>query len=99
MATSFDRIKTALADHYEIERELGHGAMATVYLARDLKLNRQVAVKVLIADLSFALGPERFRREIDLATRLSQDNSAFFPLIPRAPRQSRCSFPEETPEL
>jgi TolB-like protein len=71
MATSFDRIKTALADHYEIERELGHGAMATVYLARDLKLNRQVAVKVLIADLSFALGPERFRREIDLATHMS----------------------------
>jgi TolB-like protein len=71
MATSFDRIKTALADHYEIERELGHGAMATVYLARDLKLNRQVAIKVLIADLSFALGPERFRREIDLATHLS----------------------------
>jgi serine/threonine-protein kinase len=71
MATSFDRIKTALAERYEIERELGHGAMATVYLARDLKLNRQVAVKVLIADLSFALGPERFRREIDLATHLS----------------------------
>jgi len=71
MAASFDRIKTALADRYEIERELGHGAMATVYLARDLKLNRQVAVKVLIADLSFALGPERFRREIDLATHLS----------------------------
>ena len=71
MATSFDRIKSALADHYLIERELGHGAMATVYLARDLKLNRQVAVKVLIADLSFALGPERFRREIDLATHLS----------------------------
>jgi serine/threonine-protein kinase len=71
MATSFDRIKAALADRYEIERELGHGAMATVYLARDLKHNRQVAVKVLIADLSFALGPERFRREIDLATHMS----------------------------
>ncbi|HMI48993.1 MAG TPA: serine/threonine-protein kinase, partial [Gemmatimonadaceae bacterium] len=45
--------------------------MATVYLAHDVKLNRQVAVKVLLADLAFALGPERFRREIDLATKLS----------------------------
>ena len=71
MPTSFDRLKTALADRYEIERELGHGAMATVYLARDLKHNREVAVKVLIADLGFALGPERFRREIDLASHLS----------------------------
>ena len=71
MPTSFERIKAALASQYEIERELGHGAMATVYLARDLKHNRQVAVKVLTADLAFALGPERFRREIDLATHLS----------------------------
>jgi serine/threonine protein kinase len=47
MATPFDRIKTALADHYEIERELGHGAMATVYLARDLKLNRRSRSKSL----------------------------------------------------
>jgi len=69
--TSFERIKAALASQYEIERELGHGAMATVYLARDLKHNREVAVKVLTADLAFALGPERFRREIDLATHLS----------------------------
>jgi len=71
MPSSFERLKAAIADHYEIERELGHGAMATVYLARDVRLNRQVAVKVLLADLAFALGPERFRREIDLATKLS----------------------------
>jgi len=71
MSTQFDRIRTAIADHYEIERELGHGAMATVYLARDLKLNREVAVKVLLPELGFALGPERFRREIELATHLS----------------------------
>jgi len=71
MPSSFDRLKAAIADHYEIERELGHGAMATVYLARDVRLNRQVAVKVLLADLAFALGPERFRREIALATKLS----------------------------
>jgi serine/threonine protein kinase/tetratricopeptide (TPR) repeat protein len=71
MATSFDRLRNAIADRYEIERELGHGAMATVYLAKDLKHNREVAVKVLLADVGFALGPERFRREIDLASHLS----------------------------
>ena len=71
MATSLDRLRSAISSRYEIERELGHGAMATVYLARDLKHNREVAVKVLIADLGFALGPERFRREIDLASHLS----------------------------
>jgi TolB-like protein/tetratricopeptide (TPR) repeat protein len=71
MPTSLDRLKNAIAARYEIERELGHGAMATVYLARDLKHNREVAVKVLLADVGFALGPERFRREIDLASHLS----------------------------
>ena len=71
MSTQFDRIRNASADHYEIEGELGHGAMATVYLARDLKLNREVAVKVLLPELGFALGPERFRREIELATKMS----------------------------
>ncbi|HEV7595822.1 MAG TPA: protein kinase [Gemmatimonadaceae bacterium] len=71
MATSLDRLRKAIASRYEIERELGHGAMATVYLAKDLKHNREVAVKVLLTDVGFALGPERFRREIDLASHLS----------------------------
>ena len=71
MASSLERLRTAIASRYEIERELGHGAMATVYLARDLKHDREVAVKVLLADVGFALGPERFRREIALATHLS----------------------------
>jgi eukaryotic-like serine/threonine-protein kinase len=71
MSTSLERLRTAIASRYEIERELGHGAMATVYLARDLKHDREVAVKVLLADVGFALGPERFRREITLATHLS----------------------------
>ncbi len=71
MSTSLERLRTAIASRYEIERELGHGAMATVYLARDLKHDREVAVKVLLADVGFALGPERFRREIALATHLS----------------------------
>ena len=54
----------ALADRYRIERELGAGGMATVYLAQDLKHHRQVAVKVLRPELAAALGPERFIREI-----------------------------------
>ena len=71
MPTSLDRLKIAIADRYAIEHELGHGAMATVYLARDLKHKREVAIKVLLPELGFALGPERFRREIDLASHLS----------------------------
>jgi TolB-like protein len=71
MPTSLDRLKTAIAERYEIVRELGRGAMATVYLAKDLRHNRDVAVKVLLTDVGFALGPERFRREIDLASHLS----------------------------
>ncbi|MFL5494070.1 MAG: protein kinase domain-containing protein [Gemmatimonadales bacterium] len=57
----------ALRDRYTLERELGHGGMATVYLARDLRHDRLVALKVLRSDLAAALGPERFEREIRLA--------------------------------
>lgn len=71
MPTSLERLRTAVASQYEIERELGHGAMATVYLAKDLKHDREVAVKVLRDDVGFALGAERFRREIELVTHLS----------------------------
>jgi serine/threonine-protein kinase len=71
MPTSLDRLRTAIAERYEIERELGHGAMATVYLARDLKHDRRVAVKVMRDDVGFAMGAERFKREIELVTHLS----------------------------
>ncbi|MDQ2767764.1 MAG: serine/threonine-protein kinase [Gemmatimonadota bacterium] len=72
MATNgLDRLKTALEGRYEIVRELGRGGMATVYLAKDLKHDREVAIKVLLPDLGMALGPERFRREIQLATKIS----------------------------
>jgi Protein kinase domain len=57
-----------------LERELGHGGMATVYLANDLKHNRPVAIKVLRRELAAALGPERFLREIQIAARLNHPN-------------------------
>jgi serine/threonine-protein kinase len=57
-------LATALRDRYALERELGRGGMATVYLAKDLKHERQIALKVLHPDLAGALGPERFLREI-----------------------------------
>jgi serine/threonine-protein kinase len=71
MRNSLERLRTSLADRYAIERELGRGGMATVYLARDLKLDRPVAVKVLLEELGMALGPDRFRREITIASQLS----------------------------
>jgi len=64
------RLTAALADRYRIERELGAGGMATVYLAEDLKHHRKVAVKVLRADLAASLGPERFLREVTIAANL-----------------------------
>ena len=64
------RLKAALADRYRIERELGAGGMATVYLAQDLKHDREVAIKVLHPDLAAALGGERFLAEIKTTARL-----------------------------
>jgi serine/threonine-protein kinase len=60
----------ALADRYTIEREIGRGGMATVYLAHDVKHGRPVAIKVLKPELSATLGSERFLREIQTAARL-----------------------------
>ncbi|HEY6853087.1 MAG TPA: protein kinase [Gemmatimonadales bacterium] len=60
----------ALADRYRIERELGRGGMATVFLAHDLKHDRPVALKVLHPDLARVVGPDRFLREIRLSARL-----------------------------
>lgn len=70
MTDAQDRLTAVLADRYRIERELGAGGMATVYLAEDLKHRRQVAIKVLKPELSSAVGPERFLREIEIAARL-----------------------------
>ncbi|MCH6547828.1 MAG: protein kinase [Gemmatimonadetes bacterium] len=70
MTASFDQFKTALADRYAIEAEIGAGGMATVYRAEDLKHRRKVAVKVLRPELAAAVGADRFLREIEVAAKL-----------------------------
>jgi serine/threonine protein kinase/tetratricopeptide (TPR) repeat protein len=64
-------LTSALADRYRIERELGAGGMATVYLAHDLRHDRKVALKILRPDVALTLGADRFLREIQLVARLS----------------------------
>jgi serine/threonine-protein kinase len=64
------RLTTALGDRYLIERELGSGGMATVYLAKDLKHERDVALKVLRPELGAVLGPDRVLAEIKITARL-----------------------------
>jgi serine/threonine protein kinase/Tfp pilus assembly protein PilF len=71
LALPIERLRESLADSYTIDRELGRGGMATVYLAQDCKHDRVVALKVLHPDLAASLGPERFLREIKLAARLN----------------------------
>ncbi len=66
-----DRLQSALGASYTLERELGRGGMATVYLADDVKHHRQVAIKVLRAELGSLLGPDRFLREVGIAARLN----------------------------
>jgi serine/threonine-protein kinase len=65
-----NRLQASLADRYRIERELGHGGMATVFVAHDLKHDRPIALKVLHPDLARVMGPERFLREIRICSRL-----------------------------
>jgi serine/threonine-protein kinase len=69
-----DRLRAALADRYRLERELGRGGMATVWRARDLRHERDVAIKVLRPELSAAIGADRFQREIRLTAQLQHPN-------------------------
>src|SRR5262245_57621052 len=71
MTDTRERLQAALGSTYALERELGQGGMATVYLARDLRHDRQVALKVLRPDLAESLGRDRFVREIRMAARLA----------------------------
>jgi serine/threonine-protein kinase len=67
----FAQLKERLADRYTLEKELGRGGMAIVYLAHDVRHDRKVAIKVLHEEVSVVLGPQRFRREIQFASKLS----------------------------
>ncbi len=71
MAEAAHRLQDSLSGRYHIERELGRGGMAAVYLADDLKHHRSVAIKVLDPELAAAIGAERFLREIQIAARLN----------------------------
>lgn len=71
MPIDLDTLQEALSDRYAIEREVGSGRMAVVYLATDLRHDRQVAIKVLRPDVAASLGARRFLREIDIAAHLT----------------------------
>ena len=80
MPDALPRLSEALADRYRLEKELGAGGMATVYLAQDLKHNRKVAVKVLRPELAAVIGAERF---------LSRDHHHRQPAAPAHPAALR----------
>jgi serine/threonine-protein kinase len=71
---SIEQLRAALAGRYEVERLVGQGGMAAVYLARDLRHGRQVAIKVLRAELALSIGADRFLREIRVAASLQHPN-------------------------
>jgi prepilin-type processing-associated H-X9-DG protein len=84
------RLATALAGSYEIERELGHGGGAFVFLAHDLRENRLIAIKVLRPELTAAMGEARFHREIEIARTLHHDN--ILPLLDSGSSQGLVYF-------
>ena len=74
MTDVFDCLKAALADRYAVEREIGAGGMATVYLAHDVKHDRKAALQVLKPELAATLGAERLLVEIRIAAKLNHPN-------------------------
>lgn len=74
MIEPVERLRTVLAGQYAIERELGRGGMALVYLAQDLRQRRPVAIKILRPGLTESVGTARFVREIRIASRLTHPN-------------------------
>ena len=71
-----DAVRTAFADRFDVLRELGHGGMASVFLARDRKHDREVALKVLHPDLARSITGERFLREVAIAAKLTEEEVA-----------------------
>ncbi len=92
MSDLFRSLQTALADRYQLERELGHGGMATVYLARDLKHPRRVALKVLRPELAGVLARERFLREIRISAKFSHPH--ILPLLDSGTLPASAGFPD-----
>ena len=74
MDNNSNRLSGLIADRYLIEREVGAGGMATVYLAKDLRHDRPVALKLLSSELGAVLGPERFLSEIRVTANLQHPN-------------------------
>ena len=74
MADQLERLRSALADRYRVERAIGQGGSATVYLATDLELARHVAIKVLRSEIAESVGADRFIREINVTTRLQHQH-------------------------
>src|SRR4051794_38296870 len=70
MDQNFEALKTALSDRYNLERELGAGGMATVFLAHDPRHNRKVAIKVMRSEVATVIGSERFLKEIETTANL-----------------------------
>ena len=68
------RLEEALGERYRVEREIGEGGMAVVFLAEDLKHRHQVAIKVMRPQIGASIGPERFLREIEIAAQLAHPN-------------------------
>src|SRR6476620_1883602 len=73
-ADTLARLSETLGDRYRIDRELGRGGMATVFLAEDIKHHRRVALKILQPEVAAAIGPSRFLQEIEIAASLSHPN-------------------------
>src|SRR5690348_5339374 len=71
MDQNLESLKAALVDRYQVEKPIGRGGMATVYLAHDLRHDRPVAIKVMSPELAATIGADRFSREVKIAAKLT----------------------------
>ena len=94
LSSDYTQITSALGGKYRVERELGRGGMATVYLAEDIRHRRKVAIEVLHPELSAVLGHERFLKEIETTAGLQHPN-----ILPLFDSGSIASHPDATPSV